>query len=102
MLTTTGRPRTVIVQVLPDGSDLIVVAANSGLPRPPGWYFNLMAHPSVVGELDGRRLQLHAEPLSGAEAADRWNQVVLAIAPDYEKYARRTGRIPPIFRLVPA
>jgi deazaflavin-dependent oxidoreductase (nitroreductase family) len=97
-----GRPRTVIVQVFPHGSDLFVVAANGGLPRPPGWYFNLKAHPSVVGELDGRRLQLHAEPLSEAEAADLWNRVVLAIAPDYEKYARRTGRIPPIFRLTPA
>jgi deazaflavin-dependent oxidoreductase (nitroreductase family) len=94
-----GRPRTVIVQVFHDGTDLLVVAANSGLPQPPGWYFNLMAHPSVVGELDGRRLQLHAEPLCGAEAADRWYRVVLPIAPDYEKYARRRGTIPPIFRL---
>jgi len=106
VLTTTGRrsgrARTVIVQVFPDGTDLFVVAANSGLPRPPGWYFNLMAHPSVVGELDGKRLQLHAEPLSGAEAADLWKRVVLATAPDYEKYARRTGRIPPMFRLAPA
>jgi deazaflavin-dependent oxidoreductase (nitroreductase family) len=106
VLTTTGRrsgrPRTVIVQVFHDGSDLFVVAANSGLPRPPGWYYNLMAHPRVVGELDGRRLQLRAELLSETEAMDRWNRVVLAIAPDYERYARRTGRIPPIFRLAPA
>ena len=44
VLTTTGRrsgrPRTVLVQVFADGPDLLVVAANSGLPRPPGWYFN--------------------------------------------------------------
>ena len=94
-----GRPRTVIVQVFPDGSDLFAVAANSGLPRPPGWYFSLIGDPSVVGELDGRRLQLHAEPLSEVEATDLWNRIVQAIAPDYEKYARRTGRIPPTFRL---
>jgi deazaflavin-dependent oxidoreductase (nitroreductase family) len=105
VLTTTGRrsgrPRTVLVQVFQDGSDLFVVAANSGLPRPPGWYFNLLAESCAVGELDGDRLQLRADQLSEAEAADRWHRVVLAVAPDYEKYARRTGRIPPIFRLVP-
>lgn len=105
VLTTTGRrsgrPRTVLVQVFQDGVDLFIVAANSGLPRPPGWYFNLLAHPRVVGELDGQRLQFRADLLPGAEAADLWNRVVLAIAPDYQKYARRRGGIPPIFRLVP-
>ena len=106
VLTTTGRrsgrPRTVLVQVFADGSDLFVVAANSGLARRPGWYFNLLAEPRVVGELDGQRLQLLAEPLSDAQAADPWHQSVLGVAPDYEKYARRLGKVPPIFRLVPA
>jgi deazaflavin-dependent oxidoreductase (nitroreductase family) len=105
VLTTTGRrsglPRTVLVQVFQDGSDLFVVAANSGLPRPPGWYFNLVAEPHVVGELDGHRLSLRAELLSETEAADRWHRLVLTVAPDYDKYARRSGRIPPIFRLLP-
>ena len=104
VLTTTGRrsgrPRTVLVQVFPDGNELFVVAANSGLPRPPGWYFNLRAEPRAVGELDGQRMWLRAERLSDSEAAERWPQV-LAVAPDYERYAQRTGRIPPIFRLVP-
>ena len=105
VLTTTGRrsgkPRTVLVQVFQDGAELIVVAANSGLARPPGWYFNLRADPRVVAELDGRRMQLHAEQLSAPEAADRWTRVVLRTAPDYEKYVRRSGRVPPMFRLVP-
>jgi deazaflavin-dependent oxidoreductase (nitroreductase family) len=104
VLTTTGRrsgrPRTVLVQVFADGPDLLVVAANSGLPRPPGWYFNLCADPHLVADLDGRRLRLRAELLPEAEAADRWDRVVLATAPDYERYPRRTGRIPPVFRLV--
>jgi deazaflavin-dependent oxidoreductase (nitroreductase family) len=95
----TGRTRTVLVQVFPDGPDLYVVAANSGLARPPGWYFNLLAEPHALGELDGSRLDLHAELLSQAEAAARWQQV-LAVAPDYDRYRRRLGRIPPLFRLV--
>lgn len=97
----TGRPRTVLVQAFQDGPDVCVVAANSGLSKPPGWYFNLRADPHVVGELDGRRLQLRAEQLSDAEAERLWSERVLTIAPDYGKYEQRSGRIPPIFRLVP-
>ncbi len=41
----TGLKRTVPLQFFPDGEDILVVAANSGLPSPPGWYFNLMANP---------------------------------------------------------
>jgi deazaflavin-dependent oxidoreductase (nitroreductase family) len=104
VLTTTGRrsgqPRTVLVQVFRDGSDLLVVAANSGLPRPPGWYFNLRAHPHLDAELDGQRLRLRAELLPEPAAAERWSRVVLTTAPDYERYVRRTGKVPPIFRLV--
>jgi len=104
VLTTTGRrsgqPRTVLVQVFRDGADLLVVAANSGLPRPPGWYYNLRAEPRLDAELDGERLRLRAELLPESIAADRWSRVVLTTAPDYERYTRRTGRIPPIFRLV--
>lgn len=105
VLTTTGRrsgrPRTVLVQVFHDGADLLVVASNSGLPHPPGWYFNLLAEPRVAAELDGWRMQMQAELLPNAEAATVWSQVVLATAPDYEKYARRIGRVPPLFRLRP-
>jgi deazaflavin-dependent oxidoreductase (nitroreductase family) len=105
VLTTTGRrsgrSRTVLVQVFQDGPHLFVVAANSGLKRPPGWYFNLMAEPRLVAELEGHSLRLRAEPLSETEASDLWHATVLVVAPDYEKYERRMGRIPPIFRLVP-
>jgi hypothetical protein len=61
---------------------LFVVAASSGLPRPPGWYFNLLAEPRVVGDLDGHHLHLRAEQLSGPDAADVWLRVVLTVAPD--------------------
>jgi deazaflavin-dependent oxidoreductase (nitroreductase family) len=97
----TARPRTVLVQAFPHGSDLYVVAANSGLPHPPGWYFNLVADPRVVAEFDGQVLHMRAELLTADEAGRLWRHLVLAVAPDYEKYARRLGRVPPMFRLVP-
>ncbi|GAB90679.1 hypothetical protein GORHZ_115_00330 [Gordonia rhizosphera NBRC 16068] len=103
VLTTTGRRsgrlRNVVVQVFEDAPDLYVVAANSGLPKPPAWYFNLRADPHLTAELDGRPLRLRAELLPEREAAERW-QWMLGIAPDYDRYQERLGRVPPIFRLV--
>lgn len=98
VLTTTGwrsgRPRTVLVQVFQDGSDLFVVAANSGLPRPPGWYVNLLAEPRAVAELDGHRLPFRAEQLSEAEAADRWHRVVLSVARRLREVRTTNGQHP--------
>lgn len=104
VLTATGRrsgvPRTVIVQFFPDGADLVVVAANSGLPTHPGWYFNLKAHPEARVEVEGRTLRVHAEELSPEEAAAFWPRV-LETAPDYARYRQRTSRVIPLLRLTP-
>jgi deazaflavin-dependent oxidoreductase (nitroreductase family) len=79
---------------------MIVVAANSGLPSPPGWYFNLTADPRARVEVGGRRLAVRAEELSAEEAAAFWPRVLQA-APDYARYPRRTSRPIPLLRLVP-
>jgi deazaflavin-dependent oxidoreductase (nitroreductase family) len=104
LLTTRGRKsgleRTVPLQFFPDGDDMIVVAANSGLPSPPGWYFNLTADPLARVEVGDRTLQARAEELSAEEAAAFWGRV-LQVAPDYARYSRRTSRRIPMVRLVP-
>jgi deazaflavin-dependent oxidoreductase (nitroreductase family) len=104
VMTTTGRrpgaPRTVPVQYFVDGPDLVVVAANSGLQRPPGWYFNLRATPQAVVEIGSRTVNVRAEELDTEDAAAFWPHV-LASAPDYERFPERTGRTPHMFRLVP-
>ncbi len=46
------------VQYFPDGADLVVVAANSGMPSPPAWYLNLRAHPRARVEIPGRERAL--------------------------------------------
>jgi deazaflavin-dependent oxidoreductase (nitroreductase family) len=105
VLTTRGRrsglARTVPLQYFPDDDRMIVVAANSGLPAPPGWYFNLMAEPRARVDVDGRTLWVRAEQLSTPEAAESW-QRVLSAAPDYARYPRRTSRPIPLIRLTPA
>lgn len=49
-----------------------MVAANSGLPSPPGWYFNLTADPRAQVEVGGRTLVVRAEELAAEEAAAFW------------------------------
>ena len=104
VLTTRGRRsgklRTVMVQFFPDGEDLVVVAANSGMPTHPGWYVNLMADPRAHVEVEGRQFDVRAEELSPAAATKFWPRV-LATAPDYAKYRRRTKRSIPLVRLIP-
>ncbi|MFI7542481.1 nitroreductase/quinone reductase family protein [Actinoplanes sp. NPDC049599] len=95
-----GRERTVPLQYFPDGESMIVVAANSGLPAPPGWYLNLLTEPRARVEVEGRTLTVRAERLSDAETATHWQQVLRA-APDYARYPRRAGHPLPLIRLTP-
>jgi F420H(2)-dependent quinone reductase len=94
----TGRARSVLLQYFPDGEDLVVVAANGGMPALPAWYLNLVANPDAVAEVDGRTLRVHADELSAGEAESFWPRVLDA-APDYARYPRRTSRRLPLVRL---
>jgi deazaflavin-dependent oxidoreductase (nitroreductase family) len=88
ILTASGRrsglPRSVLLQFFPDGHDMVVVAANGGLPTYPDWYFNLKAHPHARVEVEGTSMQVRAEELSAEDAAAFWPRV-LEIASDYAK-----------------
>jgi len=104
VLTTTGRrtgmPRAVVVQYFPDGDDLVVVAANSGMPDHPAWFHNLRASPRARVDIDGRSIDVDAEQLTDAEAAAFWPRVIEA-APDYARFPSRTDRSIPLMRLHP-
>ena len=84
----------------PDGSWLIVAAAN-GAARNPAWYHNIAAHPDKVQiEVNGRRIGVKAEQLHGAERAQAWQQIA-ATAPRFAQYQDKTDRELPVIRLVP-
>jgi deazaflavin-dependent oxidoreductase (nitroreductase family) len=104
VLTTTGRrtglPRTVVVQYFPDSRDMVIVAANSGMPTHPAWYLNLTEHPEATVDVEGQTMRVRAEEMPPAEA-DTWWPRVLATAPDYDRYRARTDRRLPLLRLVP-
>jgi len=84
----------------PDGSWLIVAAAN-GAARNPAWYHNIAAHPgSVRIEVDGRQIGVTAEQLHGAERAQAWQQIARA-TPRFAQYQQKTDRELPVIRLAP-
>lgn len=95
-----GRDRAVVLQYLPDGEAMVVIAANDGGAAHPGWYYNLKAEPEGVVEVDGQRLSVRATELGPEEAAYWWKRV-LEVTPTYELYRRATSRRFPTFRLDP-
>lgn len=104
ILTTRGRrsgqERTVLLQFFRDGRQIVVVAANSGLPSHPGWFYNLKATPTAQIQVTDRLLQVRAEELSADEVAGFWPRI-LERSPDYARYLKRTSRTIPLVRLVP-
>ena len=83
----------------PDGSWLIVAAANGGA-RNPAWYHNIAAHPGrVQAEVNGRRIPVAAEQLHGAERDEAWRQIAAA-TPRFAQYQDKTDRQLPVIRLV--
>lgn len=96
-----GRPRTVVLQYFPQGDDMLVVAANAGLARHPDWYNNVLADPSPSVLVEGRSLSVTPVECAQGDREEFW-KVVLSLAPDYEKYLRRTDRQIPFLRLVPS
>lgn len=94
-----GRERSVPVQYFRDGDAIVVVAANSGLPRPPAWYLNLRADPRATVDVEGRRLDVRAEELAEEEASAFWPRV-LETAPDYARYREGSSCQIPLIRLI--
>ncbi len=78
----------------------VIVASNAGLPKNPGWYYNLKSNPRVVVEVLDKVIPATAEVLSGEARAQAWRQVV-ATAPSYANYEKRTTREIPLILLRP-
>jgi deazaflavin-dependent oxidoreductase (nitroreductase family) len=75
-LTTTGArsglARTSQLIAVPAGADLAVIGSNFGRAKRPGWVANLSADPRATVSYRGRRAQVLARELTGAEAEQVW------------------------------
>ena len=72
----TGEVRTSPMMYIPDGSRLLVIAANAGAPRHPNWYHNLVAHPDVRVEVGADAYDATATVLTGAEREEVFARIV--------------------------
>ncbi len=98
----TGLERSTPVGWFPgkDGSWLIAASA-AGAPKNPVWYYNLAANPDRVRvEMAGRKVDVVAEQLEGAERDEAWKQITTASA-QFAGYEKKTDRLIPVIRLKP-
>jgi F420H(2)-dependent quinone reductase len=97
----TGRARTTPLCFLRDGDALVVVASNGGMDWFPDWWLNLLSEPRATVEIGRSRRAVVARPASPEERARLWAALV-AVAPGYLEYERRTSREIPLGILQPA
>jgi deazaflavin-dependent oxidoreductase (nitroreductase family) len=95
-----GKPRHSVLGFLPEGEDAwLVIASLAGTARNPAWLHNLAARPDTTVQFkDGRRVDVRAETLEGAELAAAWERLERE-APEYPKYRSSTDREIAIVRL---
>jgi deazaflavin-dependent oxidoreductase (nitroreductase family) len=105
VLTTVGRKsgavRETPVRWFPGGEGTwLIVASANGATRNPAWYYNLAAQPEVTIDVQGRRVEVTASQLAGAERAEAWKQITTSAA-RFAAYQEKTDRELPILRLTP-
>lgn len=104
LLTTTGRrtgePHTVPLLYLRDGDRYVVFASWGGRDRHPEWYLNLLAAPSGVVQVRGRRVQIVSVTAEEGDRERLWVRAQAAYA-GYAVYESRTDRQIPVVLLQP-
>lgn len=98
---TSGRPRPTPLTAIEHDGYTYVVASKGGDARHPAWYLNLVAHPEVSVQRDGRTRPMVARVLGPEERAAVW-PVVTATYRGYAGYQKRTDREIPVVELHPA
>lgn len=98
----TGRVRTTPVCFFDLDGGLLVVGSAGGAPHDPQWFRNLRAAGSAQVEVGRDRRQVRARVPERAERDRLWRDVVIARAPAFDAYDRRTERAIPVAVLIPA
>lgn len=95
-----GRSYTVPLGLFDWQGSYVIVASNGGRPTHPAWYLNLKSQPQVTVQVLDKVMAATAEVLTGAARAQAWKQVI-ATAPAYADYEKRTTREIPVVLLRP-
>ena len=105
MITTPGRRTGVLhstcVRYLETPEGFLVWGTASGAPSDPDWFRNLRKAKVADLQIGAKTLQVRPRELLVEERDATWTNVVLAQAPEVEKYAQRAGRTIPVALLQP-
>lgn len=80
-----------------DGS-IIIIASKGGAPDNPDWFHNVKANPRFTVEFGTKTFPVEAEVLSREERDAIWPTLV-AEAPGFGDYEKKTDRVIPVVRL---
>jgi deazaflavin-dependent oxidoreductase (nitroreductase family) len=97
----TGAERTAALVYLQDGEELVVVASNGGSDKPPGWLFNIKAHPEVGVQIGRERRRMRAHIADSRERTRLWPLVNKNNSNRYDGYQAKTTRQIPLVVLSP-
>ncbi len=102
LLYTTGRKsgeiRRVPVGAFPEGDALLVIGSNAGGPKPPLWYLNLIANPTVWVRKQADFYEAEASVLPAEERQVFWDDLT-ARMPVFAEFQEKAGRELPVVRL---
>jgi F420H(2)-dependent quinone reductase len=105
MITTPGRRTGAVhstcVRYLETPEGFLVWGTASGAPKDPDWFRNLRRAGVADVQVGAQTLRVRPRELLAEERDSAWQDVVLARAPEVEKYARRAGRTIPVAVLEP-
>lgn len=91
-----GKQRTIPLMYVPYKDGVIIVASQGGAPKSPVWSANLLAHPEIEAQYQGKKMKLRARRVDDAEKAAVWPTCVEHYPP-FEDYQARTERNIPVF-----
>ena len=104
ILTTTGaksgQSRSVPLNEITDGPNLILIGSNWGRSPFPAWYYNIRANPRVSVSTGGRSSHYLALETSDQERERCWG-LANNIYPGYAAYQERLSRPVPVILLTP-
>lgn len=95
LLTTKGRKsgkqRTIPLQYMMDGDNIIVVASNGGNVNHPAWWHNIRASGDVTVQIGKKKMRAQAETANEDERARLW-PILVEYYSGYQGYEDETER----------
>ena len=97
-----GAVRKIALMRVEHNGAYALVASKGGAPENPGWYYNLLAHPTEVLVQDGPEpFTVKVREINGDEYNEWWQRSA-EVFPQYTSYKEKTDRTIPILLAEPA